>query len=154
MAVGSCTRSFELQGTLSDATTSTCGLPEGDALSVYGLCNDPAQLFQAHYVRAFCPSVRALSFVDNKAPVADVPDLLAMGLACLVEFFRMWNLQVEAAKSYCWPFIKITGINFLRFHSNVLPRRTNLRASCHLANVAVQASSRSASKHLNHAGKH
>jgi hypothetical protein len=106
MAVGSCTRSFELQGTLSDATTSTCGLPEGDALSVYGLCNDPAQLFLAQYMRAFCPSVRALSFVDNKAPVAHVPDLLAMGLACLVEFFRMWNLQVEAAKSYCWALHK------------------------------------------------
>ena len=76
-------------------------------------------------------------------------DLLAWwnSFACGTSKLRLRSLTAG-------PFIKITGINSLRFHSNVLPRRTNLRASCHLANVAVQASSRSASKHLNHAGKH
>ena len=76
-------------------------------------------------------------------------DLLAWwnSFACGTSKLRLRSLTAG-------PFIKITGSNFLRFHSNVLPRRTNLRASCHLANVAVQASSRSASKHLNHAGKH
>ena len=35
--LNTCTRSFELHGALSDSTTSTCGLPEGDALSLYAM---------------------------------------------------------------------------------------------------------------------
>ena len=54
------------------------------------------------YMKAFCPSVRAMSFVDNLALAAAVPALLAQGLACLVEFFRLWNLVLDHNKSYCW----------------------------------------------------
>ena len=98
--LSSCTRSFEIRGALSSSTRSTCGLPEGDALSVYAM----VQLNYAWhlYMRAFSPSVRAISFVDNLAVVTSVPHLLASALACLVEFFRLWNLQIELAKSYCW----------------------------------------------------
>ena len=98
--LGNCTRAFEIHGWLSDAITSCCGLPEGDALSVYAM----VQLnFAWHiYMKAFSPSIRALSFVDNLALVATVPALLARGLACLVEFFRLWNLVLDHQKSYCW----------------------------------------------------
>ena len=54
------------------------------------------------YMKAFCPSVRAMSFVDNLALAAAVPALLAQGLACLVEFFCLWNLVLDHNKSYCW----------------------------------------------------
>ena len=96
----SCTRSFEIRGALSSSTQSNCGLPEGDALSVYAM----VQLdFAWHvYMRAFSPSVRAISFVDNLALVTTIPEQLATALVCLVEFFRLWNLEIEAAKSYCW----------------------------------------------------
>ena len=91
-----CTRAFELQGWHSKPVTSCCGLPEGDALSVYAM----VQLnFAWHlYMRALCPSVRALSFVDNLAVVATDTAWLVRGLACLVEFFRLWNLVLDHAK--------------------------------------------------------
>ena len=98
--LASCTRAFEVRGTLSLSTTSTCGLPEGDALSVFGM----TQLcFAWHlYMRAYCPAIRSLSFVDNLGLVAAIPSLLVQGLICLREFFRLWNLQLDSAKSYCW----------------------------------------------------
>lgn len=40
------------------------------------------------------------------APVAFLLHVLAQALACLLEFFALWNLQVEAAKSYCWALTK------------------------------------------------
>ena len=98
--LNSCTRAFEVRGVLSEATASTCGLPEGDALSVYGM----TQLcFAWHlYMRAYSPSVRSLSFVDNLSLLAGFPGDLARGLACLIEFFKLWNLATDAEKSYCW----------------------------------------------------
>ena len=95
-----CTRAFEVRGWLSSSTQSTCGLPEGDALSVYAM----VQLNMAWhlYMRHFCPQIRAFSFVDNLALVAYAVDHLVQGLACLIEFFRLWNLEVDHAKSYCW----------------------------------------------------
>ena len=98
--LNSCTEAFEVRGVLSEATTATCGLPEGDALSVYGM----TQLcFAWHlYMRAYSPSVRSLSHVDNLSLLADYPGALAQGLACLIDFFRLWNLVTGAGKSYCW----------------------------------------------------
>eukprot|EP00435_Cladocopium_sp_Y103_P022352 s1742_g5.t1 len=95
-----CTRAFEVHGWHSSVTTSCCGLPEGDALSVYAM----VQLNMAWhlYMRAFCPQVRAMSFVDNLAIVTSAVEHLVRGLACLVEFFRLWNLAIDNAKSYCW----------------------------------------------------
>eukprot|EP00435_Cladocopium_sp_Y103_P031943 s1553_g8.t1 len=95
-----CTRAFDVRGTLSPCTRSTCGMPEGDAMSVYGM----VQLcFAWHlYMRAYAPQIRSLSFVDNLCLVSLLPELLASGLTCLLEFFKLWNLTVDAAKSYCW----------------------------------------------------
>jgi len=75
-------------------------MPEGDALSVYGM----TQLcFTWHlYMRVYCPSVRSLSFVDNLSVVAQVTGALAHGLVCLLEFFRLWNMKIDEGKSYCW----------------------------------------------------
>ena len=100
----SCTRSFEIRGALSTSLTSNCGLPEGDALSVLGM----TQLcFAWHlYQRAYCPTVRALSFVDNLSLVAPAPALLLQAFACLSEFFRLWNLTLDTSKSYCWALTK------------------------------------------------
>ncbi len=95
-----CTRAFRIHDVLSMATTSTCGMPEGDALSVYAM----VQLnFVWHiYQKQFCPSVRACSFVDNLTLVAAEPSELASGYMCLTSFFDLWNLRVDLSKSYCW----------------------------------------------------
>ena len=98
--LGRCTRAFKIHDVLSDATTSTCGMPEGDALSVYAM----VQLnFVWHiYQKQFCPSVRACSFVDNLSLTASQPSDLALGYSCLCSFFELWNLQIDLGKSYCW----------------------------------------------------
>eukprot|EP00435_Cladocopium_sp_Y103_P070461 s259_g35.t1 len=95
-----CTRAFDVRGSLSESTRSSCGLPEGDALSVFGM----TQLcFAWHlYMRVYSPQIRSLSFVDNLGLIAGVPALLAEGLSCLIEFFKLWNLMIDAKKSYCW----------------------------------------------------
>lgn len=100
----SCTRSFKVRGFLSQAVASTCGMPEGDAVSVYAM----VQLgWVWHiYMRHFCPQVRSLSFVDNLSLVAANSFDLAWGWSCLVEFFRLWNLSVYVCKSYCWALSK------------------------------------------------
>ena len=95
-----CTRAFRIHECLSEATTSTCGMPEGDALSVYAM----VQLnFVWHiYQKQFCPSVRSLSFVDNLSLVASCPAELAVGYSTLCSFFDLWNLRIDLDKSYCW----------------------------------------------------
>eukprot|EP00435_Cladocopium_sp_Y103_P057066 s239_g19.t1 len=95
-----CTRAFDIRGALSVCTSSTCGLPEGDAMSVYGM----TQLsFAWHlYMRAFCPPIRSLSFIDNLSVIASNPAFLAQGLACILEFYRLWNMSIDEGKSYCW----------------------------------------------------
>eukprot|EP00438_Fugacium_kawagutii_P034760 Skav225372 [mRNA] locus=scaffold329:102549:105833:- [translate_table: standard] len=95
-----CTRAFMIHGCLSSATKSSCGLPEGDALSVFGML----QLdFAYHvYMRCFCPQVRALSYVDNLSLTAVAVSDLVQGLACLQRFLSLWHLDLDAGKSYCW----------------------------------------------------
>jgi hypothetical protein len=95
-----CARAFDVRGCLNSCTTSSCCLPEGDAMSVYGM----TQLsFAWHlYMRAYSPSVRAMSFVDNLSLLSSAPGFLATGLACIIEFFQLWNMATDASKSYCW----------------------------------------------------
>ena len=69
-------------------------------MSVYGM----TQLsFAWHlYMRAYSPSVRAMSFVDNLSLLSSAPGFLATGLACVIKFFQLWNMAIDASKSYCW----------------------------------------------------
>ena len=108
-----CTRAFRVHDTLSSSTTSCCGMPEGDALSVFAM----AQLdFAWHiYQKHFSPSVRACSFVDNLSLVAEKPSDLAQGYSCLVTFFELWNLQVDLTKSYCWSLSPLDRASLRRF---------------------------------------
>lgn len=95
-----CTRAFRIHECLSECTVSNCGMPEGDALSVYAM----VQLnFVWHlYMRQFAPSVRSLSFLDNLSLISSSPAELALGYSTLCSFFSLWNLQVDLDKSYCW----------------------------------------------------
>eukprot|EP00435_Cladocopium_sp_Y103_P034796 s173_g9.t1 len=98
--LSNCSRAFVVRGAHSVSTQSTCGFPEGDALSVYAML----QLNYAWdlYMKAFCPLVRPLSFVDNLSLVSTATGQLAWGFSCLTTFFELWNLRIDAGKSYCW----------------------------------------------------
>ena len=111
--LGCCTRAFKIHDALSVATHSSCGMPEGDALSVYAM----VQLnFVWHiYQKQFCPSVRACSFVDNLSLTATHPSDLAVGYSCLCSFFELWNLQIDLGKSYCWSLSSDDRLSMSRF---------------------------------------
>lgn len=98
--LSNCSRAFVVRGAHSTPTLSTCGFPEGDALSVFAML----QLNYAWdlYMKAFSPLVRPLSFVDNLSLVATSAGQLAWGYTCLVTFFQLWNLHTDVGKSYCW----------------------------------------------------
>ena len=95
-----CTRAFSVRGCLSSATKSTAGMPEGDALSVYAMVQ--LSLVFHTYMRLLIPSVTAYSYVDNLTLTALHPFLLGLGLAGLEEFFSLWGMSIDKAKSYCW----------------------------------------------------
>ena len=113
-----CTRAFRIHDCLSECTTSTCGMPEGDALSVYAM----VQLnFVWHlYMRQFAPSVRSLSFVDNLTLVTSDPAELAVGYSTLCSFFDLWNLQIDLDKSYCWSLHGADRLALRRFPMKVV----------------------------------
>lgn len=116
--LGNCTRAFRIHDALSLATQSSCGMPEGDALSVYAM----VQLnFVWHiYQKQFCPSVRACSFVDNLSLTATRPSDLAAGYSCLCSFFELWNLQIDLDKSYCWALLPDDRSSMSRFPMKVV----------------------------------
>ena len=122
--LGNCTRAFKIHDALSVATSSNCGMPEGDALSVYAM----VQLnFVWHiYQKQFCPSVRACSFVDNLSPTALLPSDLAVGFSCLCSFFELWNLQIDLSKSYCWALSPEDRSSMSRFPMKLVYSATEL----------------------------
>ena len=111
--LGGCTRAFKIHDVLSESTISTCGMPEGDALSVYAMVQ--LNLVWHIYQKQFCPSVRACSFVGNLSLTAARPADLAQGYSCLCSFFELWNLQIDLEKSYCWSLSTADRSSLRRF---------------------------------------
>ena len=101
--LATCTRSFTVRNCLSSATTSTSGMPEGDALSVYAMVQ--LSLAFHKYMQLTNPAVTTLSYVDNLTLVARHPFPLLLGLLSLIEFFRLWQLQIDLVKSHCWTLL-------------------------------------------------
>ena len=96
-----CTRAFQIGSFLSEPLVSSCGMPEGDSLSVYAM----VQLdFALHlYMQAFSPApTRTLSFVDNFMLVAPDPGQLAQTWTCLMAFLELWHMEADSGKTYSW----------------------------------------------------
>ena len=54
------------------------------------------------YMKAFCPRVRPLPFVDNLSLVAHDTGHVAWGYTCLATVFELWNLRTDTKKSHSW----------------------------------------------------
>ena len=93
-------RAFLVDSFISPFVTSTAGLPEGDSLSVYGMIQLDMAFHQ--YMAAFCPSVKAFSYVDNLMLSSRSPADLIGGWSALLSFFEMWNLTTDPKKTYAW----------------------------------------------------
>ncbi|CAK9010815.1 Putative ATP-dependent RNA helicase DHX57 [Durusdinium trenchii] len=98
--LASMSRSFMVQGALSTFSGSQVGFPEGDALSVFAMC---VLDWTWHlYVVQYCPSVRAYSYVDNLGLLGANAGSLAVGFTTMTAFFKLWRLELDLGKSYCW----------------------------------------------------
>ena len=98
--LSSCTRSFQVRDTLSSAITSTVGMPEGDALSVYAMVQ--LDLAWRTYLMVFQPAVQSWSFVDNLTWTSPSTGETAAALVGTRTFFHLWNLELDDAKTYAW----------------------------------------------------
>ncbi|CAK8995360.1 Putative ATP-dependent RNA helicase DHX57 [Durusdinium trenchii] len=93
-------RTFVVQGELSQCSLSTVGFPEGDALSAFAMC---ILDWTWHiYAQQFCPSVNAYSYVDNLGLLSLDAGSLAIGFSTMTSFFKLWRLEIDLDKSYCW----------------------------------------------------
>ena len=93
-------RRFQVCGSLGGSTLSTCGYPEGCALSVVAmlLVNMTCQLWLTHRL----PAVQVWSFVDNIETVAQSAPEAVQSLESLQAFCQLMELPIDAAKTYCW----------------------------------------------------
>ena len=98
--LGSCTRAFMVRNSLSPAITSTVGMPEGDALSVYAMVQ--LDLAWHTYLMVFQPTVKSWSFVDNLTWTSPSTGDTAAALVGTKAFFQLWNLELDDAKTYAW----------------------------------------------------
>lgn len=95
-----CTRAFSVHDHLSPATTSLAGLPEGDAMSVYGMV-------QLNYVWRidmgfFCPKISAFSFVDNLSLLGATVEDVAGAHFANEAFLDMWMMEADPKKTFTW----------------------------------------------------
>ena len=93
-------RRFQVRGSLGGAVLSTCGYPEGCALSVVAmlLVNMTCQLWLTYRM----PQVQVWSFVDNIETVTTSTADAIRSLESLHAFCDLLELPVDDAKTYCW----------------------------------------------------
>ena len=89
-----------VRNSLSPAITSTVGMPEGDALSVYAMVQ--LDLAWHTYLMVFQPTVKSWSFVDNLTWTSPSTGDTAAALVGTKAFFQLWNLELDDAKTYAW----------------------------------------------------
>ena len=95
-----CTRAFLVHDQLSEATTTLVGLPEGDAMSVYGM----VQLNYAWhiYMRFFRPNVHSFSFVDNLSLMGSTVEDVVGAHFANEAFLAMWLMEADPNKTFTW----------------------------------------------------
>ena len=97
-------RRFDVHGCLGTALTSSSGFPEGCPLSILAMLI--VNWCYHIYMRAFCPTVVAYSFVDNltlaaRDALAVIHAFFALQSVCL-----LFGLMTDASKTYVWALSK------------------------------------------------
>lgn len=93
-------RRFTTHGCIGRALLSSCGFPEGDAMSV---C--PMFLINlAHHAHMALhkPDLRAWSFVDDWQLTGVCPEAIIEGMQCVANFTDMLDLHLDHDKSFFW----------------------------------------------------
>ena len=95
-----CKRVFQVGQYLSEELTSTVGVPEGCAMSVYMMVQ--LSMSMHVYLKHFAPKIWTTSYVDNIGLAGSSVQDLAGAWVCLQEFFTLWRMEPDLGKSYAW----------------------------------------------------
>eukprot|EP00435_Cladocopium_sp_Y103_P071923 s83_g38.t1 len=99
-ALSSMPRRFQINGSLSPPTFSSCGLPEGCALSCLGMMAIDI-LFHNWMLRSF-PLCQPLSYVDDWQILVTDPRMIQGVFACLQQFVDQLDLLLDHRKTSTW----------------------------------------------------
>ncbi|CAE7342035.1 aquIMA [Symbiodinium sp. CCMP2592] len=93
-------RRFLIRNAVGEPQLSTCGFPEGCALSTVAM--SIVCLCFHQYLESFTAACSPHSYVDNLACSAQSVGQLATGTAASLAFLDMWGLTADASKTYVW----------------------------------------------------
>lgn len=93
-------RRFQFHGSTSPAAVSTCGLPEGCALSCLGMIVIDT-LFHK-WMLHFFPLCQPISYVDDWQILVSDPLRIQGAFACLEQFVHEIDLFLDAKKTHTW----------------------------------------------------
>ena len=93
-------RRFTAQGCIGRALRSSCGFPEGDALSVCAMFL--INLAHHAHMSLHKPDLRAWSFVDDWQITGACPVAIVEGMQCVGQFTDMLDLHLDHDKSFFW----------------------------------------------------
>ena len=93
-------RRFDIRGCVGQELTSTSGFPEGDPLSIVAmLCVN----WSFHlYMKAFCPRVTAISYMDSLSLAANEAVDVAQAFFVLKSICALFDLSTDDDKTYVW----------------------------------------------------
>ena len=99
-ALDGMTRMFQMEGAVGNPITSTCGMPEGDPLSVCGMYLINLSLHA--YLRVLRPNIRMWTFVDDWQLTGQDVDSVEQGFQAVGDFTNLLDLNLDEDKSYFW----------------------------------------------------
>ena len=104
-------RRFLINGDLSQPTLSTCGLPEGCAMSCVGMM--AVDVLYHLWMKAFFPMCQPISYVDDWQILVPHPDAIRPVFTCLDKLVEALDLFLDPKKTCTWSVSKF-GRSVLR----------------------------------------
>ena len=120
-------RYFVVRKVVSRPLQSTCGLPEGCALSCIGMLL--INHCHAAYMRQYAPQVLSMSFVDNYELLARQVAHLAHGILVQSTFLELIQLETDPGKTYTWATGSHDRLLLKRLHHRVAHQERDLGGS-------------------------
>ena len=99
-ALSEMTRRFQVNGSLSPPAYSTCGLPEGCALSCLGMM--VIDILFHEWMVHFFPLCQPLSYVDDWQVLVADPSCMRDVFQCLGKFTEALDLLLDHRKTHVW----------------------------------------------------
>ena len=93
-------RRFVVRGCVSNAVRSTCGMPEGCALSCLGMALVD-QVFLL-WLRHLEPAAVGYTYVDDWEVVSSSDQCIRRAISATQSYAEAMDLLIDAKKSYCW----------------------------------------------------